>query len=189
MRTKVLLCALAIVATCTAQSKTVQTSKEKFDDGTTVTIHSVKENGGKKKITSITIDKSAKDSAVRMVAVGDDDGSVIMTQLPEKLPLMVSDTMPEFNGGMSALMAFLHENMHYPEEAKKAQKEGRVVCSFVVSDKGKVTKAHVVKSSGTESLDEEALRIVNAMPDWKPGIQNGEPVNVIFTLPIVFKLK
>lgn len=184
-----LFCALTIAATCAAQSTTVKTSKEKFDDGTTVTIHSITGKDGAKKITSITVDKSVKDSAVSLVAAGDDDGSVIITKLPTKLPLMVSDTMPEFAGGMSALMAFLHENMHYPEDAKKAQKEGRVICSFVVSDKGKVTNAHIVKSSGTESLDEEALRIINAMPDWTPGIQNGETVNVNFTLPITFKLQ
>ena len=64
-----------------------------------------------------------------------------------------------------------------------------MLCSFVITKEGKVTDAHVVKSSGTESLDNEALRVVNNMPDWKPGKENGEPVNVHYTIPVVFKLK
>ena len=100
-----------------------------------------------------------------------------------------ADSMPEFPGGMSAMMTYLMDNVKYPADAKKDKKEGRVICSFVVSKEGKINDAHVVKSSGTESLDNEALRVVNNMPDWKPGKENGEPVNVHFTIPVIFKLK
>lgn len=103
--------------------------------------------------------------------------------------VLAPDSMPEFPGGMSAMMTYLMDNVKYPADAKKDKKEGRVVCSFVITKEGKVTEAHVVKSSGTESLDNEALRVVNNMPDWKPGKENGEPVNVHYSIPVVFKLK
>ena len=106
-----------------------------------------------------------------------------------ELPVLAPDSMPEFPGGMSAMMTYLMDNVKYPADAKKDKKEGRVACSFVITKEGKVTDAHVVKSSGTESLDNEALRVVNNMPDWKPGKENGEPVNVHYTIPVVFKLK
>ena len=75
------------------------------------------------------------------------------------------------------------------KEAKQAKKEGRVLCSFIIDKEGKVTEPHVVKSSGTQCLDDEAVRIVSLMPDWKPGKDKGEPVNVLYTIPILFKLK
>ena len=106
-----------------------------------------------------------------------------------ELPVLAPDSMPEFPGGVSAMMTYLRDNVKYPADAKKDKKEGRVACSFVITKEGKVTDAHVVKSSGTESLDNEALRVVNNMPDWKPGKENGEPVNVHYTIPVVFKLK
>ena len=87
------------------------------------------------------------------------------------------------------MMSYLIESIHYPKDAKDAKKEGRVICSFVVTKEGKISDAHVVKSSGMESMDAEALHVINAMPDWIPGTQDGEPVNVHFTLPIIFKLK
>ena len=106
-----------------------------------------------------------------------------------ELPVLAPDSMPEFPGGVSAMMTYLMDNVKYPADAKKDKKEGRVACSFVITKEGKVTDVHVVKSSGTESLDNEALRVVNNMPDWKPGKENGEPVNVHYTIPVVFKLK
>ena len=75
------------------------------------------------------------------------------------------------------------------QRCQKSEKEGRTICSFVITKEGKVTEAHVVKSSGTESLDNEALRVVNNMPEWEPGKENGEPVNVHYSIPVVFKLK
>jgi TonB family protein len=75
------------------------------------------------------------------------------------------------------------------EDAKKAGKDGRVICSFIIDKEGKVTEPHVVQSSGTQSLDEEAVRLVSLMPNWKPGKDKGEPVSVLYTIPVMFKLK
>ena len=106
-----------------------------------------------------------------------------------KLPVLSADSMPQYPGGMSAMMAYMMDNMKYPEDAKKAQQEGRVLCSFVVDETGKVTDVHVVQSSGIQSLDDEAVRIVRSMPDWTPGTNDGEPVSVLFTIPVQFWLR
>ena len=100
-----------------------------------------------------------------------------------------ADEMPEFPGGMPAMMSFVTENIKYPEEAEKESKEGRVVCSFIVDKEGRVTQTQVVQSSGTQCLDDEAVRVVSLMPNWKPGKDKGEPVNVRYTIPVMFKLK
>lgn len=95
----------------------------------------------------------------------------------------VVENMPEFNGGMGALMQYLSDNIRYPEE-KCIQ--GRVIVSFVVDKDGSISNAQVVKSVHP-SFDAEALRIINNMPKWIPGTQNGKPVNVKYVVPINFK--
>ena len=95
----------------------------------------------------------------------------------------VVENMPEFNGGAGALMQYLSHNIHYPEESDV---QGRVIVSFVVDKDGSISNAKVVKSLHP-SFDAEALRIINNMPKWIPGTQNGKPVNVKYVVPINFK--
>ena len=95
----------------------------------------------------------------------------------------VVENMPQFNGGMGALMQYLSHNIHYPEESDV---QGRVIVSFVVDKDGSISNAQVVKSVHP-SFDAEALRIINNMPKWIPGTQNGKPVNVKYVVPINFK--
>ena len=95
--------------------------------------------------------------------------------------------MPEFTGGMEAMMKYLSGNIKYPEEAKDKGVSGRVFISFVIEKDGSVSSAKVMKGIGG-GCDEEALRVVNAMPSWKPGLQKGKPVRVSYMLPINFKL-
>ena len=97
------------------------------------------------------------------------------------------DQMPEFKGGMDALMKYMGDNVTYPEKAKEEKIEGKVFVSFVVNEKGKVTQAKIVKGAN-ELLDKEALRVINKMPDWTPGKHEGKNVNVKMHLPINFKL-
>lgn len=99
----------------------------------------------------------------------------------------VVEEMPVYPGGMPAMMDFFYKNMKYPKEAFDAKQEGRVIAQFVVEKDGCITDAHIVKSV-SPALDAEALRIVNAMPNWTPGRQNGKPVRVKYTVPISFKL-
>ena len=99
------------------------------------------------------------------------------------------EEMPEFNGGQLAMMEFLMNNMKYPQAAVKAKQQGKAVVGFVVRKDGTVSDVHITQSAGHAVLDEEAIRVVKAMPAWKPGKQKGEPVNVKYSVPITFKLK
>lgn len=95
--------------------------------------------------------------------------------------------MPEFKGGNEALMKFMTDNIRYPEKARKENTKGKVFIKFVVSKEGKVKNAEILKGV-SKDLDEEALRVVKAMPDWKPGTKNGKAADVEMTLPIMFAL-
>ncbi|MBR1550566.1 MAG: TonB family protein [Bacteroidales bacterium] len=102
--------------------------------------------------------------------------------------LDVAEVSPEFPGGVEALYKYLAENIRYPEQAKANKVEGRVFVTFVVEKDGSVTDAKVLRGIGG-GCDEEALRVVNAMPRWSPGMQSGVPVRVQFYLPLTFKLQ
>ena len=110
------------------------------------------------------------------------------TQLADGEEANVVDESPEYPGGMEALYKYLAENIHYPEQAKNDQIQGRVVISFVVEKDGGISDAKVVRGIGG-GCDEEALRVVNAMPKWTPGKMRGDVVRVNFHLPITFKLQ
>ena len=99
-----------------------------------------------------------------------------------------SGHMPSFPGGDVALMKFIKDNMIYPYEALKNKIEGKVIVQFVVTKTGKVGKIKVVRSVNKE-LDQEAVRLIKMLPDFSPGRNNvGEPVNVWYILPVIFKL-
>ena len=97
------------------------------------------------------------------------------------------DNMPEFPGGGKAMMEWLGQNIQYPKEAVDGNIEGRVIVTFIIEKDGSVSNAKVIRGID-ESLDNEALRVVNAMPNWKPGMQDGQPVRARFNIPISFKL-
>ena len=99
----------------------------------------------------------------------------------------VVEQMPEYPGGPKALMEFLNNNVQYPAEAEKAGIQGRVIATFVVEKDGSISNAKVVKSVDP-LLDAEALRVIGAMPNWKPGMQNGKIVRVKYTVPLSFHL-
>ena len=107
---------------------------------------------------------------------------------PEKI-YQVVEVQPEFPGGTSEMMKFLSQNIKYPVVAREAGKEGRAVVTFVVNKDGLITNTEIVKSAGDASLDAEAVRVVESMPRWKPGMQGGKAVNVRYTLPIMFRLQ
>ena len=104
----------------------------------------------------------------------------------ELLPFV--EEMPEFPGGMHELMKFLSKNIVYPDISIKNDVQGRVVVQFVITKEGYIKDPNVL--SGVDPhLDAEALRVVRTMPRWKPGKLGGEPANVKYTLPIMFRLK
>lgn len=99
-----------------------------------------------------------------------------------------AEVMPSFEGGDQELMKYLGKNLRYPKIAKEANIEGMVYLQFVVERDGSITEVRVVRSVH-ESLDEEAVRVIKNMPNWKPGTQNGENVRVLYTIPIRFDLQ
>lgn len=103
---------------------------------------------------------------------------------PQKELLRSVSQMPQFNGDLNK---YLSDNIHYPEAALKNKHEGKVNVEFVVNSDGTVSDAKVLRSISPE-LDAEAIRVVMAMPKWKPGRQNGQLVNVLYVLPINFTI-
>src|SRR5690554_139732 len=106
----------------------------------------------------------------------------------EEVIFVVVENMPEFPGGNGAMMKFISDTIRYPVEAQQKGIQGRVICNFVVMKDGSISDLQVVR--GVDPLlDAEALRVLKLMPDWKPGKQRGQAVNVRFTLPVVFSLQ
>lgn len=101
---------------------------------------------------------------------------------------LVVEEMPEFPGGDAALRNFLASNVKYPAEAQQKGVQGKVYISFIVTKTGTIANAKIVRGV-TPSLDQEAIRVVNLLPTWKPGKQKGEAVNVSYTVPINFVLE
>ena len=100
----------------------------------------------------------------------------------------VVEQMPQYPGGTGKLFEYLAKNVRYPKEAENICAQGRVIATFVVEKDGSISNAKVVKSIDP-ALDAEALRVINGMPNWNPGMQNGEPVRVKYTVPITFRLQ
>ena len=97
------------------------------------------------------------------------------------------EQMPEFPGGMTALIEYLQTNIKYPKDAIKQEVGGRVMVMFVVETDGSLSNVRVARKV-FPSLDTEAVRVVKSMPKWKPGKEKGRPVRVNFTLPVVFSI-
>jgi TonB family protein len=98
------------------------------------------------------------------------------------------EIMPWFPGGENELIKFLSTNVVYPLKARRKNIYGKVIIEFTVNKSGDVEDVQI-KKSVHRLLDEEALRVVHKMPKWLPGFQDGEPVSVLYVLPISFKLK
>lgn len=107
--------------------------------------------------------------------------------VPDSVVFQVVEEMPDFPGGVQALMDYLSKNVRYPAEAHAIGAQGRVIVSFVVKKDGSISDTKVERSVNPY-LDKEAERVIAAMPKWKPGKQRGQAVNVKFTVPVSFKL-
>ena len=100
----------------------------------------------------------------------------------------VVDEMPQFPGGPQALFEYLSKSIKYPIVAEDNGAQGRIIVSFIVERDGSITDVKVVKSVDPP-LDQEAIRVVKAMPRWIPGKQNGSTVRVKYTVPVTFRLQ
>jgi len=106
----------------------------------------------------------------------------------DDVPIAIPQHMPEFPGGLSQLYTFIGKNIKYPQLAKETNIQGTVFLNFIVEKDGSISNVNILRSIGG-GCDEEAMRVVKAMPHWKPGIQMGEFVRVSYNLPIKFTLQ
>ena len=113
--------------------------------------------------------------------------TVISKNQSKDIVFDVVENMPEFPGGMGEMMKYLSMNVRYPEAAQKAGLQGRVVVQFVVEADGSISNANVQRGV-SEELDAEAIRVIEKMPKWTPGMQNGKAVRVKYSIPISFRL-
>ena len=105
----------------------------------------------------------------------------------EEAPFIIVEDMPEFPGGMDAFYKFIGKKVKYPAQARRMGIEGRVYLQFVIEKDGSIGDLFVAKGVGA-GLDEESLRVMNLVPNFKPGKQRGKPVRVQMTIPINFRL-
>ena len=109
-------------------------------------------------------------------------------EVEEQQIFQVVEEMPEFPGGMAECLKFLAKNIKYPTIAQENGVQGRVIVQFVVNKDGTIVDPVVVRSVDPY-LDKEALRVIKAMPKWKPGKQRGKAVRVKYTVPVTFRLQ
>lgn len=122
--------------------------------------------------------------AFSSIVFGQQDPPVIESRevFQEDLP---SD--PEYPGGPTAMMKFIANNVQYPQSAIQNMEQGKVYVQLVIEKDGSVTNVEVMRGV-SEAIDREALRVVNKMPNWKPGEVNGKKVRVRQIIPISFRL-
>ncbi len=116
-----------------------------------------------------------------------DDFKVIEKTPVEPKVFTIVEEMPEFEGGLKNLYKFLGDNIKYPKREKEAGVQGVVHLKFVVGKKGEIRDIEVLRGVN-EAIDNEAIRVLKAMPNWKPGKQRGKKVRVSYMLPIRFQL-
>ncbi len=181
--TMMLKAVAAIAVTAFARPEISETAEE---------ISAVKVND----LTAIVEAKAIKstEESVQISTVSQDTVKVnyVPTEVSRKLQgtavFEVVEEMPEFPGGVDAMMEYLQKELRYPESAKEKGIQGRVTVQFIIDKEGNVTNSKVTRSVDKD-MDAEAIRLVKAMPKWKPGMQKGKAVAVKYTVPVVFRLE
>ena len=123
------------------------------------------------------------------VTVVNTDTSFWMPEPPvqEPEPIYIAEIMPSFKGGEKALYEFLAKNMRYPAMANGENLEAKIYVQFVINKDGSISDTEVLRGQGF-GFDKEAMRVINAMPNWNPGKQGGKKVRVKYVIPIIFTL-
>jgi protein TonB len=141
-------------------------------------------------ITDKTADKQKEQSPAASVELSEEhhnDRQGNQDNIAEETLKTEAEIMPQFPGGRAALARFLNRNIKYPDPAINQKKQGRVLCSFIVNGDGQVSDIKL--ENGTDILlDDEALRVLEIMPPWIPGEENGKKIRVKVYLPVFFKL-
>ena len=113
---------------------------------------------------------------------------VVSSQPENDTIYLSSEQLPEFPGGQKAMFQYIADNVVYPASARINGIQGRTICQFVVNKSGSLSDIKILKSSGNNELDEEAVNVIASMPKWIPGRSAGEIVWVKYTIPVTFKI-
>lgn len=148
-------------------------------------IKSQTELGASKVQISVATVKGTDDT--HGVDIADLEQHKVIAEEKEEKVFEVVEQEPQFPGGEEALLKYIHDNIKYPPMAMESGIKGRVSLRFVVTKDGSISDVKVIRGVDP-SLDKEAVRVVQSMPKWIPGKQNGQPVNVYFSLPVNFVL-
>lgn len=149
------------------------------------------QDGNKKKGISFTDERLPKENKTNWTIVYNEKWNEVMQSdpgTPDNPIFEVVEHMPEYPGGMPAMMEFISKNIKYPAAAQQAKIQGRVTIQFIVNTEGNIINPRVLRSADP-LLDAEAIRLTTIMPKWKPGMQRGQAVNVKYTVPIMFRLQ
>ncbi len=125
------------------------------------------------------------------VSLGGEGGTGLSSEVPtgpENEIFITVEQMPEFPGGLAALMKHISKHLRYPRSAAERGISGVVYVGFVIDPQGKVTQVEVLKGID-HALDEEAVRVISKLPDWKPGRQSGRNVSVRYSFPIRYAIE
>lgn len=157
------------VLTATAS---IVTNPDKLTKSSTVSSPS------KKKDTDVKVKATTIEGPVSKADTMKADNSLVFTSVEQ---------VPEFPGGITAFGQFLAKNIRYPADSRKKGNQGRVIITFVVEKDGALSNVRIARGVAPD-IDAEALRVMKQSPNWKPGIQNGHPVRVAYTVPISFTM-
>jgi protein TonB len=165
----------AVIVDVVDEDKKMQDQDKIKDDDSKISIKNVSDGAD---------DFTSQDQLKKDVIVVEEP---VQKHEPEKVFEAVEQN-PEFPGGVEALYKWLSDNINYPAAAAEEIIQGRVVVRFVVSKTGEVSQVTILRGKHP-ALDKEALRVVKKLPRFIPGKQNGQAVNVWYTLPVNFKLQ
>ena len=187
--TRVLLIAavsMGALAACTDQSDKTSDRSPMITDTSATARSSTSEYATKKaSSSSTTVAKRKARTTISTPAANEDR----MVRDKEGV-YNKAQVMPQFPGGQNALATYVNNHVEYPQQAIDNNTTGTVMVSFVVDERGKIKDAHVIGSQmPKDGLDQEALRVVNNMPDWRPGKVKGKNVKTRLELPINFQLE
>ena len=137
---------------------------------------------------SITLTEKEKVAPAPSARTADSQLNIGQNVKTKSEPFTVVEVMPVFPGGQTALAQYIASHLKYPTVAQENGIQGRVLVSFVVGEDGYVEDVQVIK--GVEPmLDKEAVRVIQSLPRWTPGNQQGKPVRVKYTVPVTFALQ
>ena len=140
---------------------------------------------GQAAIGSMAVEENRNATAVKADTTTTDTNQQKATD--EKKIFSNPETMPQFPGGTKALAKYLSTKIKYPQEARKAGAQGRVILSFIVGADGSISNVKTLKSVHP-ALDAEAVRVISSMPRWAPGKIGGKAVRVKYTIPVRFQM-